>query len=800
MKKINFFYIFIFLITLCLLNITFEKNLFAGSSFKLKNPPTIHLNHLAVDLIDVARFEIEPDTKVIPLIDYVVKELGDTLSDSGFQVLKTDQILASGISSTASYSYGNFLVKIAESTGTRLIEVRIPDIEKQILSNDPNVVMGMPFKYIVFTNEAYEKKYVYICLVDPISYTKQFHEISDSAEDLLKQARSLLINKVKEAHPLTYFDPQSIVKKIKTPDDIAPVVTIAEVQTGSDKSFKTIDDVVKAVETGDLILFRGTPDEHAYKIGGSHPDYQYLKDNYTFYKGFLCFPRFSAIKDGWYNDAAGKKITVSEFVIKDKTDAMHNLVPNSIIQVYGRSCAAPEQKLKFETSKGAVYMLQVFSAYIHPAIMNTGLWHFASIPLSVIFYEKTPGVVAIEAQNPVFMMERYFQDVTEEMLYENKASWNADSKSKTYWPEMTKREMGEYVLNEIKEKVANALAPAATLVYPKAKTEKLVSPKWVKDLIDTNNYGKPFLILETGWGAPDDTGYSAGHIPGAIHVNTDEIEYDDFIARTNFIPGEYNGRSTTKEEDAAKGLSETDTLPKNYWSLYPEQYLTKAFAFMGITTDTLIVVYGAPIAATRVLHALYYVGVKDVRYLNGGYNAWVKAGYPTENTIIARKPVSNFGTSVALHPEYNANESIARDVVNGINKNAVIADIREYDEYLGKTAPYSEIPVSARIKGAVYGYAGYDGEGTWGMGYYVNADETFKPLMVVEDLWKKQGITKDKEAIFYCGSGWRSSLSWFFGYMMGWEKIRNFDGGFYVWAMGPNKSINPIIDEYPNLP
>lgn len=339
--------------------------------------------------------------------------------------------------------------------------------------------------------------------------------------------------------------------------------------------------------------------------------------------------------------------------------------------------------------------------------------------------------------------------------------------------------------------------------YQYPRSDRLVDPKWVKDeLIDGNNQGKRYVIAEVGWGTAENSGYEEGHVPGAIHVNTDEIEYDCFNARSEWPidPGDPPcwDRSTTEEEDAAKGLDSTSTLPRNYWDIYPDRYLLPAIAYMGIDKDTTVVVYGNDVtAAARLIWTLFYAGVEDVRLLDGGYNAWIEAGYEGETKTNNRQPVNDFGAVSAMHPEYLADSDSVRNIVSGDFSDAVIGDVRTYDEFIGASRPYSYIPTDGRIAGAVWAKAG---EGPWTMEDYVLSNGQLKPLAQIEAMWKEAGITSDKEVIFYCGTAWRSSLTWFFAYMMGWERIRNYDDSWYVWSMGPDAAQNPVVDERPGLP
>ena len=346
----------------------------------------------------------------------------------------------------------------------------------------------------------------------------------------------------------------------------------------------------------------------------------------------------------------------------------------------------------------------------------------------------------------------------------------------------------------------------------KGNSDKLVDADWLKEMMDNNNDGSPYVLIETGWGPAGDA-YTNGHIPEAIWVNTDEIEYDCFNPRNDWPVDAGDppcwDRSTTEAEDAAKGLGPDDALPRGWWNIYPDEYLLPAIAYMGIDVDTTVVVYGDdPTAPARLLWTLMYAGVKDVRFLDGGKTAWSAAGYDLETVANVRNPVDEFdpdnpGRTTAIHPEYKTDIPFVRDVVNGVETGAKIVDNRTWDEYIGATAPYSYIPTSGRIPGAVWGKAG---TGTNGMEDYLNADGTMAPEKIYP-YWNSQGLTTDKHLSFYCGTAWRSSLAWFYAYMIGYPDIANFDSSWFEWSMGQGSAyngdspvLNPIVDQRPNLP
>jgi len=54
----------------------------------------------------------------------------------------------------------------------------------------------------------------------------------------------------------------------------------------------------------------------------------------------------------------------------------------------------------------------------------------------------------------------------------------------------------------------------------------------------------------------------------------------------------------------------------------------------------------------------------------------------------------------------------------------------------------------------------------------------------VKARWGLLGLRKERgPVIFYCGTGWRSSISFVLAYLMGWEG-KNYDSGWFGWSIG----------------
>jgi molybdopterin synthase sulfurtransferase len=311
-------------------------------------------------------------------------------------------------------------------------------------------------------------------------------------------------------------------------------------------------------------------------------------------------------------------------------------------------------------------------------------------------------------------------------------------------------------------------AADASLPMEKApRFSEIVYPAWVKALIeyhqpDSTTPAPPeypydrnhkYLIFETQWGSFDDmaagwadNSYLVGHIPGAIHSNSDVYE---------------NGA------------------PR--WFLIPDDDLKTAIGSMGITEDTTVVVYSdSRIFAARLWWILKYAGVTDVRFMNGGIQQWVASGYDTETTINYPVPATFNGT---IQPEYLATtDYVFSNYTN--TDTTLIADVRSKDEYDGLISGYDYVVAKGRIPNSVWAADANDDSSV-----YNDSDGTLRSYTEVRDFWKSIGITSngasnlfDKEVIFQCGSGYRSALAFLYAYLMGYDNIRNYSDGWEGWS------------------
>lgn len=298
---------------------------------------------------------------------------------------------------------------------------------------------------------------------------------------------------------------------------------------------------------------------------------------------------------------------------------------------------------------------------------------------------------------------------------------------------------------DVKEWASNEDLPMES--YP--NYQMLVPATWIHDLINNENDAQPYKIFEVSWGE-EAKDYHKGHIPGAVHINTDEVEEPPI------------------------------------WNRVADEKL-EAFALNnGITTDTTVVLYGSDsMGAFRVAAILKYMGVKDVRVLNGGFAAWLNAGYEVETEANTKAATDSFGATVPANSNYIVDLPQAKEILADKDGSKLV-DIRSWDEYIGKIPGYSDITAKGRPAGSVWGHAGSDANH---LEDFRNIDNTMRNASEIMDMWKEWGITPDQRLAFYCGTGWRAAEVLIYADVMGFENISLYDGGWYEWSADP---INPV--------
>lgn len=267
-----------------------------------------------------------------------------------------------------------------------------------------------------------------------------------------------------------------------------------------------------------------------------------------------------------------------------------------------------------------------------------------------------------------------------------------------------------------------------------------VTANWLKQEMEKD---EDLKVIEGSYG---DEGYNKGHIPGAALVDTNDVE--------------------TLESD---------------WNLLEPEELVKPFLKAGITKDSRVVFYGDDInAACRVAFAAYYLGVKDVKILDGKKEVWEKAGYDLTTDQADVAAAEDFGGAFPERTDEYIKTSEDLLEVKAEKPDLKIASVRSWDEFAGKTSGYDYIDNAGEIKDAVWAMAS---ETAADVNYISNADGSIRDPETVIKEWEKWGITQDTPVTFYCGTGWRNTTVFFMAKQAGFKDVSVQDGGWYEWDM-----------------
>ncbi len=226
------------------------------------------------------------------------------------------------------------------------------------------------------------------------------------------------------------------------------------------------------------------------------------------------------------------------------------------------------------------------------------------------------------------------------------------------------------------------------------------------------------------------------------------------------------------------------------WNKVADDTLLRQLAALGIRHDTTVVLAGHKLVANaRMAHLLLYAGVHDVRLLDGGTQAWAQAGGAlTREAPPTPEPVPAFGLSQPAHPHYAVDTPQVRGLLG--RPGVALASIRTWSEFAGETSGYDYIAARGEIAGARWGHAGAEGDVNDMRWFHTPAGQ-MSGAAEITALWRSQGIEAGLQVVFYCGTGWRASLAFFYAWLMGWEHISVYDGGWMEWSSDPN---NPTIN------
>ncbi len=234
--------------------------------------------------------------------------------------------------------------------------------------------------------------------------------------------------------------------------------------------------------------------------------------------------------------------------------------------------------------------------------------------------------------------------------------------------------------------------------------------------------------------------YAKMHITGAVNLKLKSL----------YLPGKLKGILLSPEEIAAilgkKGISSTNTL----------------------------VIYdkGNYKSSGRLYWILKYLGASNVKILDGHLPGWQKARKPV--TKVATK-VKATSFKVVEKREYLAT---TRDLkVAGSNPNIIIVDARSAEEYRGEKGHTPRLGHIPNAKSFEY------------KKILSASGQKLKLKADIQAIFKKAGITSDKEIILYCETSVRAGVLFMALKGLNYPKVKIYDGAFWKWTSRPANQV-----------
>lgn len=275
--------------------------------------------------------------------------------------------------------------------------------------------------------------------------------------------------------------------------------------------------------------------------------------------------------------------------------------------------------------------------------------------------------------------------------------------------------------------------------------------------IEARGYAHPEALVTTQWVAD--------------HANDPDIRIlesneDVLLWDTGHVPG-------SAKLDWHADLN--DPLERDY--LEPEEF-AKLASRLGITPDTTVVFYGDKNNwwATYALWVFRLFGHDKVKVMDGGRKKWEDEGRPLSTEAPDITP-TNYPVPTRDDSKIRA---FREDVLKHLEQKGKLVDVRSPDEYKGLKLHMPEYPQEGAIRG---GHIPTAKSVPWARAVNPDTGE-FKSAEELRAIYEGEaGLQNGDDVIAYCRIGERSSHTWFvLSYLLGYDKVRNYDGSWTEWG------------------
>lgn len=276
---------------------------------------------------------------------------------------------------------------------------------------------------------------------------------------------------------------------------------------------------------------------------------------------------------------------------------------------------------------------------------------------------------------------------------------------------------------------ATPIAPPQPSVTPPT-TQLLVTTEWLEQHRADGDLRIVDVRLEST--------YNEGHIPGAVNLPLPLLNDPD-----NPI----------------------------FSMLVPPARMAELIRPLGIGAGDRVVLYDDSrlLPAARVFWALEYYGQERLSVLDGGYPKWVAEGRP----VSQERPQAEASTFTPLpQPQRLATKDYI--LANLKNPDVVLLDVRteaEYQGRAGRSARGGHIPGAINID--------------WANAMTADAVPVLRPAQELRAMYEAARVTPAKEVVIYCQTGQRAAHTYFVLRLLGYPRLRLYDGSWEEWGNDP---------------
>ncbi|WP_188205980.1 sulfurtransferase [Alkalibacillus aidingensis] len=202
---------------------------------------------------------------------------------------------------------------------------------------------------------------------------------------------------------------------------------------------------------------------------------------------------------------------------------------------------------------------------------------------------------------------------------------------------------------------------------------------------------------------------------------------------------------------------------------------TNKLAASGITPDSTLIVYDNNYAfASRFYWLMKLIRHKTIYLINGGFNAWKEAGYPTTDEQPVNSAKGHYGP-FEVNREIIA---VQEEVFKSINEKGVaIIDSRSYERFSGQFEPIDH------KAGHIPTAKNYDWQNLFEKGYFKSTKELMNYF---------KDLAGANQIIVYCGSGVTAAPNVLALWQCGFSNVKLYVGSFSDWISNDQNEVSTL--------